>query len=232
VFQIAAGYEDGNDSDTLREDPILKLSCDREDSLASQPTMCRFENAQGIKTLYRMARVFLDIFLASYAEAPEGIIIDLDDTDDLTHGGQQLSLYKWYYVAYCYMPLHIYEGKSGKLITTILRPGKRPSGREIVSILKRIIQRIRQAWVEVGILIRADSHNSSQEMFAYCRDNNLKYVIGYTAYDPLLKESAGLVNTARELYESSRRPVRMYGKCAYKAGSWSSPGRIIYKVGI
>jgi hypothetical protein len=230
VFQIVAGYEDGNDSTTLREDPILKLTCDRADSLASQPTMCRFENAQGAKTLYRIAQVFLESFIDSYEESPEGIVIDLDDTDDLVHGGQQLSLFNGYYGDYCYQPMHIYEGKTGKLITTILRPGKRPSGRETVSILKRIIQRIRQAWPEVGILIRADFHYSSPELFRYCQGNDVQYVIGYTAYDSLVRESERLLQRAKEFYQSSGEVVKLYGECRYQAGTWSSPGRIIYKV--
>ncbi len=230
VYQITAGYEDGNDSDTLRQDPILKLSCESTDALASQPTMCRFENTQGIKTLYRIAQVFLEHFIASYAEPPEGIMIDLDETDDLTHGGQQLSLFNGYYGDYCYLPLHIYEGKSGKLITTVLRPGKRPTGRETVSILKRIIARIRQSWPQVGILIRADSHYSSPELYDYCQENDLKYAIGYTAYEPLQKEAERLLQKARELYQSSGEPVKLYGECRYQAASWSRPGRIIYKV--
>jgi hypothetical protein len=230
VFQIAAGYEDGNDSNTLREDPLLKLSCESTDPLASQPTMCRFENAQGKKALYRMAQVLLECFIDSYEEAPEGIVIDLDDTDDRVHGGQQLSLFNSYYGDYCYMPLHIYEGKSGKLITTILRPGKRPTGRETVSILKRIIRRIRQVWPEVGILIRADFHFSSPELFDYCQENNVNYIIGYTGYKSLLREAEGLLKRARELYESTGKPVRLYGECRYQAKSWSVPGRIIYKV--
>jgi len=230
VFQIVAGYEDGNDSDTLREDPILKLSCERENALASQPTMCRFENAHGAKTLYRIAEAFLESFMDSYKEPPEGIILDLDDTDDRVHGSQQLSLFNEYYGDYCYQPMHIYEGKSGKLITTILRPGKRPSGRETVSILKRIIRRIRQSWPEVGILIRADSHYSSPELFDYCQANDVQYVIGYTAYDPLIREAEGLLQKARELYEASGKPMKLYGECCYQAKSWSRPERIVYKV--
>lgn len=229
VFQIAAGYEDGNDSDTLRDDPLLKLSCEKDDSLASQPTMCRFENAQGKRALYRMAEVLLDCFIESYEKAPEGIVIDLDDTDDRVHGSQQLSLFNNYYGDYCYMPLHIYEGKSGKLITTILRPGKRPTGRESVSILKRIIRRIRRVWPEVGILIRADFHFSSPVLFDYCRENDIKYVIGYNSFKPLVKQAEGLLGQARELYESTGKPVKLYGECRYKAKSWSAPGRIIYK---
>ncbi len=161
VFQIASGYEDANDSNDLKNDPILKISCDKDDPLASQPTMCRFENAPSRMTLYRIGEALVDIFINSYAKPPKAIILDIDDTDDPTHGSQQLSLFNGYHDCYCYMPLHISEGKSGKLITTILRPGKRPSGVEIVSILKRIVKKLRVLWPDVFILLRGDSHYSS-----------------------------------------------------------------------
>ena len=128
IFQIACGYEDGNDSNELRYDPIMKIACERlpddDPALASQPTISRFENALSRTDLYRIAEVFVDVFIQSYSEPPEGIILDIDDTDDLTHGRQQLTLFNAYHGNYCYMPIHIYEGKSGKLITTVLRPGK------------------------------------------------------------------------------------------------------------
>lgn len=162
VFQIISGYEDANDCDGLRRDPIVKMACERlplsEDDLGSQPTMCRFENAPSRTDLYRIGEAFVDMFIDSYKKAPRGIILDLDDTDDETHGHQQLPLFNAFHDMYCYMPMHIYEGKSGKLVAAILRPGKRPSGKEIVSILKRIVGKIRQAWPEVGIIIRGDSH--------------------------------------------------------------------------
>ena len=229
VFQIAAGYEDGNDSNNLRNDPILKISCDGEDALASQPTMCRFENAPSRTVLYRIAKVLVDVFIDSYDKPPEGIIIDIDDTDDPTYGNQQLSLFNGYHDCYCYMPMYIYEGKSGKLITTILRPGKRPSGEEIVSIIKRIIKQIRQNWPDVGILIRGDSSYSSPAVYNFCRENDIKYVLGLKGYKPLMQRAQGLKKKARELYENSNRPVKLYGEFSYQAGSWSEPNRIIYK---
>jgi len=98
------------------------------------------------------------VFIQSYSEPPEGIILDIDDTDDPAHGNQQLSLFNAYHGHYCYMPIHIYEGRTGKLITTVLRPGKRPTGNQIVSILKRVVKRIRQAWPEVGIIFRGEKN--------------------------------------------------------------------------
>ena len=120
VFQIISGYEDANDCDDLRSDPIMKMACDRlplsEDDLGSQPTMCRLENAPSRTDLYRLGEALVDVFIDSYKRAPEGIILDLDDTADETHGHQQLRLFNTYHDAYCYMPMHIYEGKSGKLV--------------------------------------------------------------------------------------------------------------------
>ena len=180
VFQITAGYEDANDSNTLKHDPILKIACEKDDALASQPTMCRFENAPTRTTLYRIGEALVDVFIDSYYKPPQSIVLDIDDTDDPTHGSQQLSLFNAYHDCYCYMPLHIYEGKSGKLIATILRPGKRPSGNEIVSILKRIVRKIRKAWPDVGILLRGDSHYSSPAVYDFCDEHNIKYVFGFS----------------------------------------------------
>jgi hypothetical protein len=158
VFQIACGYEDADDADTLRRDPALKVACERlpEDAaLASQPTLSRLENALSRTDLYRIAEVLVEAFIESYRTPPVAILLDIDDTDDTTHGHQQLALFNAFFDEYCYLPIHIYEGRSGKLVTTVLRPGKRPSGKEIVAILKRVVRKIRNAWPEVGILLHA-----------------------------------------------------------------------------
>jgi hypothetical protein len=230
VFQIASGYEDANDSDHLKDDPIMKIVCDRlTGSLASQPTMSRFENAFSRTDLYRMATVFVDAFIRSYKRAPKAIILDIDDTDDPTHGNQQLSFFNAYHDTYCYMPLHIYEGKTGKLITTVLRTGKRPSGKEIVMILKRIVKRIREAWPLVGIIIRGDSHYGCPEVFDFCEDHNLKYVLGLTTREPMTVQSRGLCEKAKELYKLKNESVKLYGEFRYQAKSWSSDRRVICK---
>jgi hypothetical protein len=233
VFQIVSGYDDGNDSNELRHDPIFKMSCERlpasDDPLASQPTICRFENAPSRTTLYRIASVILDAFTQSYDDAPEGIIIDIDDTADATYGDQQLALFNAYHDCFCYMPIHIYEGKSGKLITTILRPGKRPSGEEILSIMKRVIARIREAWPEVGIIIRGDDHYGSPHMYDYCKEHNIKYVIGFKSYDTVVKKARGIMAKAKELYKITETPVKLYSEFPHQAGTWSEPLRIIVK---
>ena len=230
VFQVASGYEDANDSDTLKDDPILKIVCDRlTGPLASQPTMSRFENSMSKTDLYRIARSFVEVFIDSYKRPPKGIILDLDDTEDKTHGDQQLSFFNAYHNSYCFMPLHIYEGKSGKLITTILRTGKRPSGKEIAMLLRHIVKRIRKAWPKVGIIVRGDSHYGCPEVFDYCEENELNYVFGLTVRGNILKKAQSLSDQAKELFGLKNKPVKLFGEFRYQANSWTKTERIIYK---
>jgi hypothetical protein len=128
-----------------------------------------------------------------------------------------------------YQPIHIYEDQSGKLITTILRPGKRPSGKEIVTILKRIVKRLRAAWPEVGIILRGDAHYNSPVVHDFCDEHNIKFTLGLKTYKPLAKKAQRLIEKAEELYERNHSAVKIYGEFLYQAGSWSSPRRIIVK---
>jgi hypothetical protein len=191
--------------------------------------MCRFENAPTRTTLYRIGEALVDVFIDSYHKPPQSIVLDVDDTDDPTYGSQQLTLFNAYHDCYCYMPLHIYEGKSGKLITTILRPGKRPSGKEVVVILKRIVRKIRGAWPKVGILLRGDAHFSAPAVFDFCDEHQIKYVFGFKAYQPLLKKADNLMTQARALHENSDTPVKIYGEFFYQAASWPMAKRVICK---
>jgi hypothetical protein len=234
IFQIACGYEDANDSNELRNDPIMKIACEKlpddETDLASQPTISRFENSLSRTDLYRIAEAFMDVFIQSYSKPPEAIILDIDDTDDLTHGHQQLTLFNAYHGDYCYMPIHIYEGKSGKLITTVLRPGKRPTGKQIVSILKRVVKKIRQAWPEVGILLRADSYYACPAVFDFCEDNDVKYVLGFKLLSPLARQVKPLLKEASQRFDLEAHPVKMFTETDYKAKSCKKTRRVIAKV--
>ncbi len=231
VYQIAAGYEDANDSNHLRNDPILQIACDKIDApLASQPTISRFENMFSRKDLYRIAEAFVDSFLDSYKKAPEGIILDIDDTPDPTHGNQQLSFFNGYHGTYCFMPIHIYEGKTGKLITTILRTGKRPSGEEIAMILKRIIRKIKQAWPHVGIIIRGDSHYAGPHVFNLCNKDDIFFCLGLTGWAPLKRKVEPLVEKAKAVFQQKSKPVKLFTEFQYQADSWNAPQRVICKV--
>jgi len=235
VFQIACGYEDANDSNDLRVDPAIKAACEKlpsEEELASQPTFSRLENSIRKKDLYRIAESFVENFIASYETPPEAIILDPDYTDDQTHGTQQLQIFNSFYDEYCFLPLHIYEGISGKLVTTILRPGKRAKGKEVLSIIKRIIKRIRQAWPKVGILLRGDSHFASPKIFTWCEKNNVHYIFGLTG-NSILKTKAGpTLEQARRAFSNDNRKVRVFRNLQYQASTWHRKIRVILKAEI
>ena len=148
IFQTACGYADGNDANSLRHDPMFKLAAARaplnaDNALASGPTFSRLENSVSRKDIYRLAQAFVDAFISSYVTAPTIIVLDMDHSEDRTHGQQELSFYNHHYGSHCYLPLFLFEGLSGKFITAVLRPGKRPTGRENAAIIGRVVRRLR-----------------------------------------------------------------------------------------
>ena len=147
MFAIACGYEDCDDLDALRFDPAFKLACGRlsesGDELMSQPTLSRLENLPSWRQLARMGLGLIDLFCNSFKAVPARIVLDIDDTADRVHGGQQLALFNAHYDDYCFQPIHIYDAASAKPILSLLRPGKRPSGAEAAQILRHVIRRIR-----------------------------------------------------------------------------------------
>ena len=230
IFQIICGYEDANDANDLRLDPGFKASCGilpSEADLASQPTITRFENSVTTKDLYRIAEVFIDRFVASYDKPPKAIVLDIDDTDDETHGAQQLSLFNGYYDEYCYMPLFIFEGQTGKLITSILRPGKRPDGKQIRAILKRVIKRIRKVWPTVGILFRGDSHFATPKLYSWCDKHNVYYIHGLTKNSTLKELAKSTLAAAYRRYETFGEKARVFKEIPYQASTWHRALRVI-----
>ena len=236
VFQIACGYEDANDSDDLRSDPGLKIACERlpltGDDLASQPTMSRLENSVTRSDLYRMGEALLETFIESYDKPPRKLILDIDDTDDPTHGSQQLTLFHAYYDEYCYLPIHLYEGETGKLITTLLRPGRRIRGREAAAILKRVLDHLIMVWPKTKITLRGDSHFSTPEVHDLCDGYGIDFILGQAINKKLKALGAPLMELAAALAEQTDEPVRLFDSFDYRAGSWSRPRIIIYKAEI
>jgi hypothetical protein len=234
VLQIAAGYEDANDSNTLRHDPIFKLLLDRLPEtgapLASQPTISRFENSVSRTELYRMALVLMEQFIASYDSPPEVIVLDVDDTEDRAHGEQEQIRYDGYYGGYCFMPCHLYEGLSGRLITTILK-AKRFSSAQMLAVLKRVVKRLRHAWPDTLVIFRGDSHFAYPEVMAWIDTQpHLSYVTGLTSNAVLQKLAHEVVEQAKRAYARwGRKATRFHSTC-YQAGTWSRSRRVVIKV--
>lgn len=235
VYQIAAGYEDANDCNYLKDDAVLKMCVGRLPEtgkpLASQSTMSRFENQPTRSDLYKIAEAFVQQFIKSYPSEPTLIILDCDDTNADTHGGQQLSLFNDYYGEYCYMPLHIYEGLSGKLITTILKPGRRSKGADVFAILKRLICLLRKHWKNTTIVVRGDGHFASKDLMDWSHDQkNIRFLTGLTGNRLLNKLSAVTVESAKSAFKQTGKAVKRYHSFEYKAESWKCPQRVIVKV--
>jgi Transposase DDE domain group 1 len=234
VFQIAAGYEDANDATTLRDDPIFKLMLDRLPEsgapLASQPTISRFENHISRTELYRMALVLLEQCIASYDKPPQVIVLDVDDTEDRVHGQQEHARYDGYYGGYCFMPLHLYEGLSGRLMTTILK-AQRFTGPQMLAVLKRVVKRLRTAWPDTLLIFRGDSHFAYPEVMQWIEEQpEISYVTGLTSNAVLQQLAREVVEQAKRAYACSGRKVTRFHSTRYQAGTWSRSRRVVIKV--
>lgn len=239
LFQIAAGYADQNDADRLRGDPLLKLVCGRlpesDPDLASQPTLSRFENAFSAQDCYRLAEALGEVYLRERERAgtPAHILLDLDSTDDPVHGEQEGRAYHGYYGQHMYHPLLVFDGETGHLITAVLRPGTVHAGHGIVTILQRIVARLREQWPGVAITIRADAGFAKPALFAWCEAAEITYTIGLVTNPRLLALAAPLAEDAQMASDhAGGRKVRLVEETLYQAGSWESPRRVIIKAEI
>ena len=233
VTQICHGYEDANDCDTLRDDLAFKVAVGRRpdgDSLASQPTMSRLENGVGVRDLLRLFYVFVDNFLDSYSVAPECIILDMDPTAHRTYGDQQLSLFNTHYGGYCLMPFHVYDGQTGKLITTVIRPGKTPTSSEIISLLKRLVRRIRGRFPQTQLIFRADSHHTKPEVQDWLENNDVRYVTGMATNAVLRREVEPMIKEVLAKQKDGMGKYRRFHSFSYAAGTWSKKRRIIARI--
>ena len=235
MFAIAAGYEDANDCNKLRDDPVFKMAVGRAPesgaALCSQPSMSRLENAPSKIEIARLMGAMVDQFCASYNRAPVSIILDIDDTFDAVHGKQQLSLFNAHYDERCFLPIHICEGTSGKPVAVILRSGKTPSGIEVRTILKHVIARIRRHWPKVDILVRGDSHYGRDEAMSWCEANGIDYIFGLAGNDVLaamLRPAADALCVKRAV--SGAPKLRRCSKLRYGAKSWDEPRRVIARL--
>lgn len=238
VGQIACGYEDANDCDALRHDSALKMLAGRKPSgedLCSQPTMTRLENHVGKRELIMIGKLFVKRFISSYDEPPRKIIIDMDDTNANTFGAQQLTLFNDYYNEYCYMPLLIYEGDSGKLILPILRPGRRNKSLNVSRIIIRIVKELHKAWPNCSIELRGDSHFCSHEFMDWVHDQKsmlLHFTTGLSSNAVLQAKTSEKLQECRSAYAQGKEPVRRFFSFQYKAKSWKYEQRVVAKVEI
>lgn len=234
MMAIAAGYPDADDLDALRHDPALLIACNRAPEgkldIPSQPTISRLENIADVRSLYRIGIGYIDFFCRSYSTPPSSIELDIDDTDDLVHGGQQLALFNTHAGGHCFKPMHIFEAGSGKPVLSLMRPGKRPDGEEIARVLRHVIHRIRRHWPHVRILIRGDSHYCAPEVLDLLRRLRCDYIFGLSINPKLDRIATPWREQCENKLKPSRPKVRRFHQLAYQAGSWSAPEKVIARV--
>jgi hypothetical protein len=233
MLMIAAGYEDGNDADALRRDPMFKLAMERlpEDSdLCSQPTISRAENLPDARALLRMGQAMVAHYCQSFRRVPRRIVLDIDDTFDAVHGGQQLRLFNAHYDEYGFQPIVVFDGE-GRMVAAVLRPACRPSGRQIVKWLRRLIAALRAHWPRVEIMLRGDSHYCTPEVLRFCRVNRLDFILGVAPTSTLRKHITGLEqSTAARRPASNGEKLRRFKEFYDGAASWDRVERIIARV--
>lgn len=232
VFGIIADYPDQNDHDLLRTDPVFQLIAGGSvgaNPLASQPTLSRFENAVNIASLFRLQDVLIDQFIASFAEPPKRLTLDIDVFDDPTHGGQQLTLFHGYYGQYQYLPRVITCAENDLVVMVWLLFGTASPTLGVDDDLRYLLNRLQAAWLNVEIDLRADSGYGAPVMYDVCEELGVFYTIGLRMNAVLRRESDDLMAQAIAAYEATGEPQRLFHGFWYQAGSWRRPRYVIVK---
>ena len=234
LLMIGAGYEDGNDAGSLRSDPMFKMALDLAPSdreLCSQSTISRLENLPDARALLRMGRAMVDLYCGSFRQVPKRIVLDIDDTFDAVHGGQQLRLFNAHYDEYGFQPIVVFDGE-GRFVAAVLRPARRPSGKEVRPFLRRFLRAIRANWPKTEILLRGDSHYCSPQVLDWCRAEGLDFIFGVAPTSTLRRHIEGLEASTKARFEAAPESgkARRFKEFLHGAQSWSRVERIIARV--
>jgi hypothetical protein len=232
VYGIACGYADANDAARLAEDPVHKMLLGRDPvdgpDLASQPTLCRFENSADRKQLYRMGEALAERVIERHRRRLHGrarrITIDLDPTDDPTHGAQQLTFFNSHYDTWCYLPVAGFvsfnDEQEQYLVTSVLRPGNAPASAGAIGILRRILKRVGRAFPKARIRVRLDGGFADPQVLAFLDARGVEYVVAMAKNAVLNRLAEPQMQQARQLSQESGRTEHVYGEGRYAAQSW------------
>jgi hypothetical protein len=233
IYGILADYEDQNDHDTLRSDPVFKLLADRlpdGPDLASQPTLSRFENAVSIPDLWRLRDVFVDLFIQSFDKPPAHLTFDIDPFDDPAHGEQQLIFYHAYYENYQYLPIAVTCAENDMTLLVGLRHGTCEPYLGVDNDLRYLMGKLRAVWPDVHVHVRADSGLSVPLMYDVCRELRITYTFGIGMNTRLRALCEDLEKQALKDYKETGQAQRLFRLVDYQARSWSEPKPVVIKV--
>jgi hypothetical protein len=234
VYQLVGGYEDANDSNQLRHDPMYKIACGRlplakKELLASQPTITRLENHVTRPEVAAMRRRMVEGFIKHYPKAPEEIVLDIDGWDDPTHGEQQLSFFHGYYGQHMYFPVLINEASTGYPLVLQLRSGNSHPGKGVAGILRWLFWRLKRAFPGVRLILRADAGFALPEILRLCERAEVGYAIGFTRNAVTERKIANLLEQARLQCIQSGQKARLFDDVYYAASTWAYPRRLVMK---
>ena len=241
IFGLACGYEDANDAARLADDPLHKLAVGRDPvtgaALASQPTLSRFENAVRPWTLARMGRTLAATVIAHHRARLKGhaqrITIDLDPTDDPTHGQQVFTFFNGHYDTWCYLPLvatlTFNDEAEQYLVAIVLRPGNSPATRGAHGLLRMLVRHLRRAFPEAALRVRVDGGFAGNDWLEVLETLRIEYVVGLASNARLVQRAGRLLGEASGLSTYSGHTEHVYGDTLYAAGSWSRRRRVIIK---
>ena len=227
VYGLCLGYEDLNDHDHLREDLAWQTAAERDEALASSPTLCRWENRADRKVAWAVQEIIVQQIITSFAQAPTELVLDFDSTDDRVHGKQEGRFFHGYYGNYCFLPLYVFCGE--QLLVSYLRPSHQDNARHAWAILKLLVKRLRQAWPQVKLVVRADSGFCRWRMLRWCEDHGVGYMIGLAKNSRLLALAQPLLERAQTQHEQTQQKQRLFGRVAYAAQSWDRERPVILK---
>jgi hypothetical protein len=234
VYQLVGGYEDANDSNQLRHDPIYKIACGRlplaaQDLLASQPTITRLENHISQREVARMRSRLVEGFINRYQVAPSEIVLDIDGWDDPTHGEQQLSCFYGYYGQHMYFPVLVNEASSGYPLVLQLRAGNSHPEKGVAGLLRWLFWRLKRAFPGVRLILRADAGFSLPEILQVCERSAVGYAIGFTRNAVTTRKMADLLERARLQFVQTQQKARLFDDVYYAATTWDAPRRLVMK---
>ena len=227
VYALALGYEDLNDHNELRHDPALQTAVGRDVGMASASTLCRFENSVDAKSLWALSSVLVDVFVESYKEAPDEIILDFDATDDEVHGRQEGRFFHGYYDHSCFLPLYVFCGDH--LLAAYLRPSNIDAAKHSLGILGLLVKRLRKIWPQTRIIVRADSGFCRWKLMRWCDSHEVGYILGLAKNSRLLEEAQPLLDEVHECFLQRGVKHKLFAEACYAAKSWDTERRVIIK---
>lgn len=228
LYGLCCGYEDLNDHDRLRHDPLMQTAVGKADELASSPTLSRLETRATRTDVVALNKVLVDQFIAAHRQAPTELVLDIDASDVPLHGEQEMTEFHGYYDHYCYLPLYVFCGQS--MLACLLRPSRIDGAKHAAALIKLLVTRLRQVWPNVRFIVRGDSGFCRQPLLRWCERHDVGYVIGVARNARLHRQVEtweALLEVAFTLHGTKQRAIREF---RYAADTWKVERRVVTRL--